>query len=175
MIYKVFTYKWGTSRTPYLVEVQCSKISLLSAFFPGPSVYIQNAFLVHLLPLSVTLIFDIESWVLYTIRLLILYHRDVKWSLRDLVRTHCNLCVTFVSHSGKLLNKYPQFRVFFACGSGGIVWHSEGIVLFDCQFDCWPSSVPTSPEIRNFIFVWSSGVNFGTVSRKHYNHFCSST
>ena len=99
------------------------------------------------------------------------YHRDVTWRLRGLVQTHLTLnmmsCihhVAFVCPAVKLLNKISHLRVAYVCSSGTILRPSVGIVLASAS--CVAQG-PSSYEIQHSIFVWPSGVNFGTVWRQH--------
>jgi hypothetical protein len=66
----------------------------------------------------------------------VLYHREVTWRLRALVRTHrtlnttsCSHRVAFVCPAGIDYYKNSHLRVAFVCGSSAIVWPSVGIVL----------------------------------------------
>ena len=66
----------------------------------------------------------------------VLYHREVTWRLRALVRAHrtlnttsCSHRVAFVCPAGIDYYKNSHLRVAFVCGSGAIVWPSVGIVL----------------------------------------------
>ena len=100
------------------------------------------------------------------------YHRDVTWRLRGLVQTHLTLNMTscihhvaFVCPAVKLLNKISHLRVAYVYSSGTILRPSVGIVLASAS--CVAQG-PSSYEIQNSIFVWPSGVNFGTVWRQHY-------
>ena len=104
------------------------------------------------------------------------YHRDVTWRLRGLVQTHLTLNMTscihhvaFVCPAVKLLNKISHLRVAYACSSGTILRPSVGIVLASAS--CVAQG-PSSYEIQNSIFVWPSGVNFGTVWRQHKDIRC---
>ena len=99
------------------------------------------------------------------------YHRDVMWRLRGLVQTHLTLNMTSCIHhvacvcpAVKLLNKISHLRVAYVCSSGTIRRPSVGIVLASAS--CVAQG-PSSYEIQHSIFVWPSGVNFGTVWRQH--------
>jgi hypothetical protein len=66
----------------------------------------------------------------------VLYHQEVMWRLRALVRAHrtlnttsCSHRVAFVCPAGIDYYKNSHLRVAFVCGSGAIVWPSVGIVL----------------------------------------------
>ena len=52
------------------------------------------------------------------------------------------------------------------CGSGAIVWPSVGIVLASAVH--WLLTKFGAIFAQNSIFVWPSGVNFGTVWCQHY-------
>ena len=99
------------------------------------------------------------------------YHRYVTWHIRGLVQTHLTLNMTscirhvaFVCPAVKLLNKVSHLRVAYVYSSGTILRPSVGIVLASAS--CVAQG-PSSDEIQNSIFVWPSGVNYGSVWRQH--------
>ena len=67
----------------------------------------------------------------------VLYHREVTWRLRALVRTHCTLnttscshCVAFVCPAGIDYYKNWHLRVAFVCHRVTFCWHR---ICFRCS------------------------------------------